>query len=462
MVIQPALAAPVCDTVSHARLASRAVPLVPVPRLPLIPDPLRRVHVPRDLEPVTTIGPEDAPADGGLTAGGVDRIWDAATGLFRTGVYPAVALTVRREGAVVVNRAVGWARGGGPEDPPDAPKVLATPDTPFVIFSAAKAITATLIHLLDERGDFHIDDRVCEYIPEFAANGKAAITIEHLLSHRAGIPNLPREALELENAGNGELIVDAICRAKPRTRPGKLLAYHAVSGGYILGELVKRVRGKDIRQVLAEEILDPLGFRWTNYGVAPEDLDAVGTSHATGLPPLPPAGTLLTRALGIPPDEITRAANDPRLLTTIIPAANVVTTSNELSRFFEMLRNGGELDGVAVMDSKTVRRAIVERSYREIDLTLGAPVRHACGFILGARAISLFGPDTEHAFGHLGFTNILTWADPQRALSVALITTGKPVIHHGLADIWNLTYRIGRESRKLHRWRLGPTDSPAN
>ena len=422
-----------------------------------MPDPLRRVRVPADLDAVTTVGSEDAPGDGGMTQAGVERIWRAAVDVFRTGVHPAVSLTVRRQGAVVVNRAIGWSRGGGPEQPAATPKVLATPDTPFVIFSAAKAVTATLTHLLDERGHFHIDDRVCEYIPEFAANGKAAITIEHVLSHRAGVPNLPREVLELHNAGDRDLLMDALCRAKPRTRPGKLLAYHAVSGGFILAEIIQRVTGKDVRQVLAEEILEPLGFRWTNYGVAADDLDAVGTSHPTGLPPLPPASTILGRALGLPPDEITRASNDPRFQTAVIPAGNVITSSDELSRFFELLRSGGELDGVRILDARTIRRATVERSYREIDLTLGAPMRHACGFMLGAQAVSLFGPDTEHAFGHLGFTNVLAWADPQRALSVGLITSGKPIVHHGLADLWNLTYRIGRESPKLDRWELGPT-----
>jgi CubicO group peptidase (beta-lactamase class C family) len=91
---------------------------------------------------------------------------------------------------------------------------------------------------------------------------------------------------------------------------------------------------------------------------------------------------------------------------------------------------------------------MVERAYREFDLTLGAPLRHSSGFMLGARALSLFGPDTEQAFGHLGFTNVLGWADPARGLSVGLITSGKPVLHPSLADLWALTRRIGLEARR--------------
>jgi CubicO group peptidase (beta-lactamase class C family) len=410
------------------------MPTLGVPRLPFVPDPLRRWRIPRDLEPVTTVAGHEEPE----ALDGAERIWRSAEQLFRTGVYPCVALCVRVNGRVVLDRTLGWARKD----------VVATPDTPFVIFSASKAMTATVAHLLDDRGELHISDRVAEYIPEYAANGKSSITIDHVLSHRAGVANLPGEALDLDHVGDRDYLLKIMCDARPRTRPGKLLAYHAVSGGFIIAEIAERVTGKDLRTVMQEEILDPLGFRWGNYGVAPADLDLVGHSYVTGPPPLPPVSTVLERALGLHPDEITRVSNDDRFLTGVIPAANVVTTANELSRFFELLRCEGELDGVRIMDGRTIRRAIVERAYREFDLTLGAPMRHSAGFMLGADTFSLFGPDTDKAFGHLGFTNVLGWADPERALSVGLITSGKPILHPGLPLLWALTRRIGIEAAR--------------
>jgi CubicO group peptidase (beta-lactamase class C family) len=426
------------------------MPLIPVPRLPAVPDPLRRVRVPEDLGEVTTVGPaEDAPAAAGMEREAVDAVWRATERLYRTGMYPAVALCVRRRGRIMLDRAIGHARGNGPADPPDAAKEPATPSTPFVIFSAAKAMTATVAHLLDERGLIHVDDRVAEYIPEFGSHGKDTITIEHVLSHRAGVPNLRREAFDLDLIGDRHAVLAHLVDAKPRTRPGKLLSYHAVSGGFIIAEIVERVTGKGIREVLGEEILRPLGFRWGNYGVAPRDVRRVGRSEPTGPIPLPPLSTVLERALGLPVDEVTRSSNDPRFLTGVVPAANIVTTANELSRFFELLRAGGELDGVRVLEARTIRRATVERAYRELDLTLGAPLRHSAGFMLGAKAVSLFGPDTDLAFGHLGFTNILGWADPERALSVGLITSGKPILHPGLPDLWALTREIGRAAPKV-------------
>src|SRR5689334_14041724 len=135
-----------------------------VPRIPLLPDPMRRIRVPRDLAPITSVGAEDGERAAGIREGGVDRIWRAVEALYRTGVYPAIAVCVRRKGHVVIDRTIGWSRLGPQGDPPGDHDVLATPGTPFVIFSASKAMTATLIHLLDERGALHIADRVAEYI----------------------------------------------------------------------------------------------------------------------------------------------------------------------------------------------------------------------------------------------------------------------------------------------------------
>ena len=182
-----------------------------IPRLPLVPDPLRRVQVPRDLRSVTTIGRRKR----------TPRKWDcrcarstASGQRHATSIRPACIrpsqLCLRRNGKVVLDRAIGHARGNGPDDPPDAPKVLATPDTPFCVYSTSKAITAIVIHLLHERGALSIYDRVTDYIPEYAQHGKDETTIAHVLSHRAGVPTLPRKILDIENVSDRELIIETI------------------------------------------------------------------------------------------------------------------------------------------------------------------------------------------------------------------------------------------------------------
>jgi CubicO group peptidase (beta-lactamase class C family) len=419
-----------------------------LPHLPGVPDVFHRVRVPTDLESVTTTAAEEDPGAAGLDRETVEHIWEGAVDLYRSGVHPGLQLCVRREGRVVLDRAIGHARGNGPDDSEDAPKVPMTTETPACIYSASKAVTAMVVHLLDERRKLHIGDRVSEYIPEYAQKGKEGTTIAHVLAHRAGVASMPKEALDLDTIDDWDRSVRLICEAKPSVRPGRLLAYHAVSGGYILGEIVRRVTGKTVREVLAEEILDPLGFRWGNYGVVPEDVDAVAPSYVTGPPLLPPLSTLVKRVLGAPLDEVVEMSNDARFLTALMPSANVVTTANELSRFFEIFREGGELDGVRVMEPRTIRRALTEQSHLEIDFSLVFPTRFSYGLMLGADYVSLYGRDTDLAFGHLGLINIMGWADPERAISVGLITTGKAIVYPELPRFYWVMQRIASEVPK--------------
>lgn len=418
-------------------------------------------EVPDDLESVTSIrhDAEVSPRDVGVTAPAVARVWRAVERLYQTGIHPAMQLCVRRRGQVLIDRAIGHASGNGPDDPADAKRVLATVDTPFTIFSAAKAVTAMVMHLLDQRHQIHLEDPVCEYIPEFGTHKKQWITIRHILSHRAGIPNLAPELMDLDNLEDPKRVLRIMCGAEPTSRPGRQLAYHAISGGFILAEVVRRVTGKDIRTFLGEEICRPLGFRWMNYGVARRDVKRVACNYFTGPPPLPPLSTILDRALGVPFRDIVTLSNDPRFLVGVIPSGNIVATADELSRFYQLLLNGGELDGVRIFDRRTIRRATAEQSYLEIDFTLGFPFRYSMGFMLGAKTISLYGPDAQYAFGHLGFTNIVSWADPERQVAAALMTSGKPLLYPQIIYAIDIMRQIAAACPK-DRDRRRPTVPP--
>jgi CubicO group peptidase (beta-lactamase class C family) len=412
-----------------------------------------RCRVPEVLEEVTTIRSEREvkPRSVGVDARAVGSVWRAVERLYRSGIHPAIQLCVRCRGGILIDRAIGHARGNGPSDLPGTPKELATPQTPFNIFSASKAITAMVIHWLDQRNLLRIDDPVCEYLPEFARHGKEGITIRHVLTHRAGIPNVPADAMDLALLEKPHEIVRLLCDAKPTSIPGRQLAYHAISGGFVLGEVARRVAGKDIRALLDQHILRPLGFRWMRYGVEARDVSRVALSYVTGPPQLPIVPIALRRALGVAHEDAVRLSNDPRFLVGVVPAGNVVTTADELSRFYQVLLNGGELDGVRVFEPRTVRRATVEQSYLEFDLTLGLPVRYGMGFMLGGRWLSFYGPDTEHAFGHLGFTNIVSWADPERQIAAALITSGKPLVYPQLYYAYDILRQIGAAVKRRKR-----------
>jgi CubicO group peptidase (beta-lactamase class C family) len=433
---------------------------------------ITRCRVPQDLESVTSINEaaEVDPRAVGVTADAVAKIWRSVERLYRSGIHPAMQLCVRRHGQVLIDRAIGHAAGNGPDDPRHGRKVPVTPATPFNIYSASKAITAMVIHLLDQRGRLHLNDPVCEYIPEFGCQGKDTITVQHVLTHRAGVPNLPPEVMRLEALDDDDELVRIMCTAVPTWRPGRRLAYHAITGGFILGEIVKRVTGKSIRTVLRQEILQPLGFRWTNYGVAPRDVSKVAVAYFTGPPLLPPLSTLLERALGVPMERAIALSNDPRYLTAVVPAGNVVSTANELSRFYQLLLEGGTLDGVHIFEPRTIRRARQEHSYLEFDLTLVLPLRYGMGFMLGGNYLSLYGPDTPNAFGHLGFTNIISWADPDRQVAGTLMTSGKPIIYPEIYYLHDIMWQIGTactktQARRRHtvaRRQIGPRRAGAD
>jgi CubicO group peptidase (beta-lactamase class C family) len=404
---------------------------------------ITRSRVPADLDEVTAVGTEASPRDLGVYPASVERVWEAVQRLYRSGIHPAIQLCVRRFGAVLIDRAIGHASGNGPDDPPEAAKVPVTPATPFNIFSASKAVTAMVVHLLDQRDVIRLDDRVCEYLPEFAVRTKQWITIRHVLIHRAGLPNVPPGVMDLDRLDDPPGIVRLLSELKLTGRPGRQLAYHAVTGGFLLGEIVRRATGKTIREVLEEEISRPLGFRWLGYGVRPNQVDEVVVNYFTGPPPLPPLSIILRRALGVEFRQATAMANDPRFLTGIVPSANVIATANELSRFYQLLLDGGELDGIRIFDPRTIRRATSEQSYLELDLTLGLPFRYGMGFMLGADWLSPYGPDTRYAFGHIGFTNIVAWADPERQVAAALMTSGKPLVYPELYWVFDILRQIG-------------------
>jgi CubicO group peptidase (beta-lactamase class C family) len=409
-----------------------------------------RCRVPDDLSEVTSINQaaEVDPRAVGVDAKAVGAIWRAVERLYRSGIHPAIQLCVRRHGHVLVDRAIGHAAGNGPDDPRHGRKVPLTTESPFNIYSASKALTAMVVHLLDQRRLLHLNDPVCEYIPEFSKHGKDAITIQHVLTHRAGIPNLPGEVMTLETLEDEAKILALLCDAKPVWRPGRRLAYHAITGGFILAEIVRRVTGKDIRSLLRREILRPLGFRWTNYGVAARDVSKVVVNYFTGPPLIPPLSTILERALGVPMDRAIALSNDPRYLTAVVPAGNVISTANELSRFYQLLLNGGTLDDVRIFEPRTILRATQEHSYLEFDLTLVLPLRYGMGFMLGGQYLSLYGPDTTNAFGHLGFTNIISWADPDRQVAATLMTSGKPLVYPELYFLHDVVWHIGTACTK--------------
>jgi len=408
----------------------------------------KRILPPRDLSTVTTYDPEDEvdPESVGLTIDAKKAIWSGVKDLYRTGIYPGISFCLRRKGKIVLNRGLGHAMGNGPGEPASAEKILMRPDTPVCQFSASKAVTAMLIHLLVEKKEIDLLDPVAHYIPEFGCHGKDKTSIYHIISHHGGIPRPP------ENADPSLLFdldefVQVMCKCKPESQGGHRMAYHAITGGAILAEIIKRVTGMTIRQFLDEQIKKPLGFRYFNYGVDDADLDKVATNYATGLPLIFPFSNIVKRALSASWNEVVSVSNQREFKQAIIPAGNLYATADEMTQFFQLMLNGGELNGVRIFKPLTIQKAVMESDYMKFDGTMVIPMRYSAGLMLGASPVGMWGPFTASAYGHIGFINIFCWADPERDISVSLLTTGKSLFSEHLVYIASLLSSISWHCR---------------
>src|SRR5690606_37047718 len=224
----------------------------PLDRIPL----LHHTRVAEfDPEAVTRVSPlEVAPETAGLRKSDIDVIWSSVVTYYKRRLNPAMQICIRRGGKVVLDRSIEHRVGNAPTDLPDAPREIATPDTLFNFFSGSKAITAMLVHLLHEQGLIHIDEPVATFIPEFARHRKHRITVKDVLSHHAGIPAAPTESVNLDYLADECRLLESICDLHPGHRPRMHSSYHALTGGFIFGEIIKRVTGADIRAYITKHI----------------------------------------------------------------------------------------------------------------------------------------------------------------------------------------------------------------
>ena len=378
--------------------------------------------------PTTRISVRETPASRvGIDQEAVETIWNSVLNYYRLGLQPAMAMCLRVRGEVILDRAVGHSRGNAPDDHENTPLVEATPDTPFNLFSASKPITAMIVHGCVERGLFRLDDPVSRYLSEFDQAGKRDITIRHVLSHRAGLENVPG-AIDLDRLGDHQRIRQLFAETPMASQSGVNSAYHAITGGYILWELVREVTGECLRDLQREWVCKPLGFEHMNYGLEPRHRAISAPDVYTGPPAFYPLTRIVKRSIGMAVKDVVTATNDPRFLDAVVPSANVFATANEACRYFELLRCGGQLDGQRIFAPATIEQAVNKAAFTQLDSVIKLPIQYGLGFMLGNPLLSLFGPRTTGAFGHLGYTNILVWADPKRELSVAFLNNGKPFI----------------------------------
>ncbi|MGP3928430.1 serine hydrolase domain-containing protein [Nonomuraea sp. KM88] len=309
-------------------------------------------------------------------------------------------------------------------------------DTPAFVYSCTKAVTAAVLLQLAERGQVDLTAPVADVWPEFAAEGKAAITVEQVLTHQSGLPVI-EEPVPVEEFEDHAAIAARLAAQAPLWEPGKAHGYHALTYGFLLGEVIRRVTGKSVGELAAAEIARPLGLElWVG---APDTVIARTARLQAGERARPPAPTeaeaapevgrardvlaevaraaqdpqsLMNRALGNPGMHLLKGgANHPVILRAGWPAAGAVATARGLAGFYRALIAGELLSSGALREAVRPRVSGPDRVLL-LDTSFGL------GFM--RPSLTFFVP-SETAFGHTGMGGFIGLGDPERGLAVGYV-----------------------------------------
>jgi CubicO group peptidase (beta-lactamase class C family) len=356
--------------------------------------------------------------EGALVIGGwveteFEAVLDAFTANFDERGEVGAAVCVYRDGRPVVDL---W---GGVADV--ATGRVWVEDSIVGVFSSTKGVTAVCANLLMERGELDPDATVATYWPEFAANGKDAITVRQVMSHQAGLP-LVEGVFTLDEVLAWDPIVEQLARQEPIWPPGTKHGYHMRTYGWLVGELIRRVTGTTAGRFLRREVADPLGIDfWIGL---PEELEP-------RVAPLVPPRTDMRAALAPLRDRLLLARvfdnpsglfnydgmwNTRALHAAELPSSNGIGSARALARLYASLVGDG-VDGVRTLQPATVTAATVEQ-VRGPDAVIIEETAFGLGFMLGS---SFGAANPETAFGHAGAGGSLSFADPSTGIAFGYV-----------------------------------------
>ena len=367
----------------------------------------------------------------GTVADGFEPVRDAFQANFDHHGELGAGVAVYVDGELVVDLV------GGVADP-----VNATPyssDALQVVFSTTKGAATMCAHLLAQRGKLDLEAPVTDMWPEYGQAGKAGTTIAMLLSHQGGVPVVD-DPPSLEQVLEVAPIVEALASQPPVWEPGTAHGYHALTYGWLVGEVVRRVDGRSLGRVFADEIAGPLGIEFW-IGLPDEQQARVvplvaSRPSADDFDPaaLDPEVLPLLQDLAaayLDPKSLTNRAlmldgrfllgggrlawNLPEVRASEIPAANGVTNARSLAKLYAACV--GEVDGVRILDDATVEAATVERSAGR-DRVLVVPTRFGLGFMLPSSFAPLMG---GRSFGHPGAGGSLGFGDPEHGVGFGYV-----------------------------------------
>jgi CubicO group peptidase (beta-lactamase class C family) len=301
-------------------------------------------------------------------------------------------------------------------------------DTPSVIFSCTKGLVAILIGELVREGRLDLDAPVTTYWPEFAARRKESIPVRWLLSHRAGLP-ATRQDLELSDIVNWDRMVQILAEEEPLLPPGEGHRYHALTFGWLAGEVVRRITGMGVQEFFVQRVVRPLKVdAW--IGVPEEELPRIAQLYQAPLPPdaSPPvvepeaaefAEKVMT--LGALPVEIAgpnTGFNTDEIRRAVIPGAGGIATAQALATIWSATVSDAE--SVRLLDDEVIAEMSREQSAGEPLLPIAGPwPRWGTGFMLTSERRPFL---TQGSFGHDGLGGQVAFADPRYRVGFAYLT----------------------------------------
>lgn len=363
--------------------------------------------------------PDVAPDRLGFSEKGLANLTQVFEDMLREGLHPGAQLAVYRDGELAISLAGGLdAPGGNP----------VTETTLFQIRSVTKALTALVMLTLYDRGRFSFEDPVIKYWPEFGQNGKEAITIAQIMSHRAGIPDGPQ--ISTAQMADRKVVAAAVEALKPEWTPGTANGYHAATYGWVLDELVFRMTGANVADFLKKEILEPLGNKDVFLGLPKEEF---------------PRMAKMAVETGVRGRQDLRARFSDFMNTyqaVSLPLAWVcgVATAEGLANVMNLLAFEGTF-GLKKFFSKQTQELAGKPTNKagEMDRRLLWPVRWGLGFILGDTPDIYGTPPHAKALGHAGGGAGVAWGDPERRLAAAFNCNRML----GGTEVWERYRRIG-------------------
>jgi CubicO group peptidase (beta-lactamase class C family) len=340
------------------------------------------------------------------------------------GAFPGGQLVVMRDGQVLHEQAGGVSRGLRGES--ELREVTAK--TRFQVMSASKPFVAFAVALLEDAGLVDVGAPVARYIPEFANNGKQDITVLDVLLHRSGVL-MEAELDDPDDWSDWNNVVKALACAKPRFARGTL-AYSPAGFGWILAELVQRISGRTLEELLLARLPPELsGIRFVDA----DQYADVARSYWLG------AQTFMLAGKNIAAD-FESVNNDLTCVTACVPGAGLLASARELAHFYDVLVRGG----CGLLRPETLAKYITKQTFgferqMHVPLTLGR------GFGLGSRGPHAYGWwNTGPCFGHAGGFGVVAFADPRSRAAVAIVTNG----HRGISDMLLRFAPLGSAIRK--------------